>query len=65
MLTDHEIETIVVNGLNSLPVSDKRVLVIISRSHSHHAAALVFRLMTKHLLPRAPVDFLVAARIRR
>jgi nickel-dependent lactate racemase len=61
MLTDHEIETIVVNGLNSLPVSDKRVLVIIPDHTRTMPLPLFFRLMTKHLLPRArAVDFLVA-----
>ncbi len=61
MLTDHEIETIVVNGLNSLPLSDKRVLVIIPDHTRTMPLPTFFRLMVKHLLPRArAVDFLVA-----
>jgi nickel-dependent lactate racemase len=61
MLTDNEIETIVVNGLNSLSVSDKRVLVIIPDHTRTMPLPLFFRLITKHLLPRVrAIDFLVA-----
>ncbi len=61
MLTEFEIETIVANGLNSLPLTDKRVLVLIPDHTRTMPLPLFFRLITKHLLPRVrAIDFLVA-----
>ena len=61
MLNDAEIETIVAEGLNSLSLNDKRVLVIIPDATRTMPLPLFFRLIAKHLLPCvAALDFLVA-----
>jgi nickel-dependent lactate racemase len=61
MLTDSRIESIIVHGLESLPLADKRVLVIIPDQTRTMPLPLFFRLLTRHLLPRVrAVDFLVA-----
>ncbi len=61
MLNDAEIETIVAEGLGSLNLNDKRVLVIIPDATRTMPLPLFFRLIAKHLLPRvAALDFLVA-----
>jgi nickel-dependent lactate racemase len=60
-LTDAQIEAIVARGLESLPLDGKRVLVIIPDHTRTMPLPLFFRLLTKHLQPRArAVDFLVA-----
>src|SRR5512141_1789192 len=61
MLTERQIETIIVDGLNSLNVNDKRVLVIIPDATRTMPLPLFFRLITQQLLPRVrALDFLVA-----
>jgi nickel-dependent lactate racemase len=61
MLKDKEIEAIVAEGLNSLALNDKRVLVIIPDATRTMPLPLFFRLIAKHLLPRVKaLDFLVA-----
>ncbi|HZY42897.1 MAG TPA: lactate racemase domain-containing protein, partial [Anaerolineae bacterium] len=61
MLKDTEIEAIVADGLNSLALSDKRVLVIIPDATRTIPLPLFFRLIVKHLQSRVTaVDFLVA-----
>ncbi|HEY4688525.1 MAG TPA: lactate racemase domain-containing protein [Anaerolineae bacterium] len=61
MLTDSRIESIIVQGLDSLPLAGKRVLVIIPDHTRTMPLPLFFRLLTRHLLPRVrAVDFLVA-----
>ncbi len=61
MLTEQEIEKIVVNSLNSLPINDQRVLVIIPDATRTMPLPLFFRLIVKHLRPRVKaLDFLVA-----
>lgn len=61
MLNEHDIETIIVAGLNSLPLENKRVLVIIPDHTRTMPLPLFFRLIVKHLRSRVQaVDFLVA-----
>jgi len=61
MLTDSQIETIIAQGLASLPLTGKRVLIIIPDHTRTMPLPLFFRLLTRHLLGRATaVDFLVA-----
>lgn len=61
MLTEEQIETIVADGLNSLAVNDKRVLVIIPDATRTMPLPLFFRLIAQQLLPRVKaLDFLVA-----
>lgn len=61
MLTEGQIETIVAEGLNSLAVNDKRVLVIIPDATRTMPLPLFFRLIAQQLLPRVQaLDFLVA-----
>lgn len=61
MLNDAEIETIVAEGLASLNLNDKRVLVIIPDATRTMPLPLFFRLIAKHLQPRVrALDFLVA-----
>jgi nickel-dependent lactate racemase len=61
MLTEPEIESIVVAGLNSLPLTGQRVLVIIPDHTRTMPLPQFFRLIMKHLLPRVKtVDYLVA-----
>jgi nickel-dependent lactate racemase len=61
MLTDQQIETMVADGLNSLAVNDKRVLVIIPDATRTMPLPLFFRLIAQHWLPRVKaLDFLVA-----
>ena len=60
MLTENEIEAIVAEGLDSLALNAKRVLVIIPDATRTMPLPLFFRLIAKHLLPRvAALDFLV------
>ncbi len=61
MLPENEIETIVADGLNSLPVNERRVLVIIPDATRTMPLPLFFRLIVKHLRSRVKaLDFLVA-----
>ncbi len=61
MLTEEQIETIVAEGLNSLAVNDKRVLVIIPDATRTMPLPLFFKLIAQQLLPRVKaLDFLVA-----
>lgn len=61
MLTERQIETIVADGLNSLALNDKRVLVIIPDATRTMPLPLFFRLIAQQLLPRVKaLDFLVA-----
>ncbi len=61
MLSDKEIEAIGANGLSSLALTDKRVLVIIPDATRTMPLPLFFRLIVKHLRPRVKaLDFLVA-----
>lgn len=61
MLAEPEIESIVADGLNSLPLAGKRVLVIIPDHTRTLPLPLFFRLITKCLLSRvAALDYLVA-----
>ncbi len=61
MLTENEIETVVADGLNSLPVNAQRVLVIIPDATRTMPLPLFFRLIVKHLRSRVKaLDFLVA-----
>ena len=60
-LTDRELESVVSDGLGSLPVDGRRVLVIIPDGTRTMPMPLVFTLLEKHLGPRvAALDFLVA-----
>jgi len=60
-LTDLEIESRVVAGLDSLPLAGKRVLVIIPDRTRTIPIPLFFRCLTDYLLPRVrAVDFLIA-----
>src|SRR5512136_2240972 len=61
MLTETEIEKIIADHLNSLPLTNKRVLVIIPDATRTMPLPLFFRLIVKHLRQRVTaVDFLVA-----
>jgi nickel-dependent lactate racemase len=61
MLTDSQIETIIAQGFAGLPLSGKRVLIIIPDHTRTMPLPLFFRLITRHLQGRASaVDFLVA-----
>ena len=61
MLTEPEIEEIIVGSLDSLALARQRVLVIIPDHTRTIPLPLFFRLIVKHLRPRAKsVDFLVA-----
>ena len=60
-LTESQIEEIVAHGLNSLPLSGQRLLVIIPDRTRTIPLPLFFRLITRYTLPHArSVDFLVA-----
>jgi nickel-dependent lactate racemase len=61
MLTEQEIEKIIADNLNSLPLTNKRVLVIIPDATRTMPLPLFFRLIARHLRQRVKaVDFLVA-----
>lgn len=61
MLTEGQVETIVADGLNSLALNDKRVLIIIPDATRTMPLPLFFRLIAQQLLPRVKaLDFLVA-----
>lgn len=61
MLTESQIEEIISKGIESLNANGKRVLIIIPDGTRTMPMPLFFRLLTKHLQPRAKqVDFLVA-----
>lgn len=61
MLNGHDIETIIVAGLNSLPLENKRVLIIIPDHTRTMPLPLFFRLIVRHLRSRVKaIDFLVA-----
>lgn len=61
MLTEQQIETIVVDGLNTVTWNHQRVLVIIPDATRSIPLPLFFRLIAKHLRPRVgALDFLVA-----
>lgn len=60
-LSDLEIESILAEGLDSLPLANKRVLVIIPDATRTMPLPLFFRLLVKHLRPRArAITFLIA-----
>jgi lactate racemase len=60
-LTDFEIESIIASSLDSLPLTGKRVLVIIPDHTRTIPIPLFFRCLTDYLLPRVrTVDFLIA-----
>ena len=60
-LTEEEVERILVEGLEKLPLAGKRVLVIVPDQTRTMPLPMFFRLLTRHLRPRAKnVDFLVA-----
>ena len=61
MLSEPEIEKIIADSLNSLPLTNQRVLVIIPDATRTMPLPLFFRLITRHLRQRVKaVDFLVA-----
>lgn len=63
MLTDSAIESIIANGLSTLPLKGRRVLVIIPDGTRTMPLPLFFRLLVKHLRETAHVrgvDFIVA-----
>jgi lactate racemase len=60
-LADSAVEEIIVQGLAALPLDGQRVLVLVPDGTRTFPMPLYFRLLTRHLLPRArAVDFLVA-----
>jgi lactate racemase len=60
-LSDDQIESVVVMGLDSLKLSGKRVLVIIPDSTRTMPLPLFFRLITRHLISKAKkLDFMIA-----
>src|SRR5512134_3752746 len=60
-LTDTEVEQIVAGGLADLPLNGKRVLILIPDSTRTMPLPLFFRLLVKHLRPRASaITFLIA-----
>ncbi len=61
VLSQAQIEAIIEQGLGALPLDNQRVLVLIPDATRSMPMPLFFRLVTKHLLPRArAVNFLVA-----
>ncbi|HZQ08627.1 MAG TPA: lactate racemase domain-containing protein [Anaerolineae bacterium] len=61
ILTNQEIESIVGEGLASLPLNGKRVLILIPDSTRTIPLPLFFRLLIKYLRPRvAAITFLIA-----
>jgi lactate racemase len=61
VLSDSEIEKIVLDGLETLELRGKRVLVIVPDPTRTMPVPLFFRLLTRHIRERAKrVDFLVA-----
>lgn len=61
LLSESEVEKIVVKGLENLPLAGKRVLVIVPDPTRTMPVPLFFRLLTKHLTHRSSrIDFLVA-----
>ena len=61
LLSDAEVEQIVIQGLNSLPLKGKRVLVIVPDSTRTMPVPLFFRLLVRHLKDQVKkLDFLVA-----
>ena len=61
MLNEQEIEKIIADSLNSLPLMNKRVLAIIPDATRTMPLPLFFRLIVRHLRQRVKaVDFLVA-----
>src|SRR5512133_1238932 len=60
-LTEDQVEAIIVEGLESLPLTGKRVVVIIPDGTRTMPMPLFFRLLTGHLLGKVKqLDFLVA-----
>jgi nickel-dependent lactate racemase len=60
-LTEEQAESIVVQGLDSLNLTGKRVLVIIPDSTRTMPLPMFFRMITSHLLGKASqLDFMVA-----
>jgi nickel-dependent lactate racemase len=60
-LTEDQVEAIIVQGLESLPLTGKRVVVIIPDGTRTMPMPLFFRLLTGHLLGKVKqLDFLVA-----
>lgn len=60
-LTEEALEAIIAQGLASLPLDGRRVLILIPDGTRTMPLPLFFRLLTRHLLPRVrAVDFLVA-----
>ena len=61
LLSESEVEKIVVKGLESLPLAGKRVLVIVPDTTRTMPVPLFFRLIAQHLKGQAKkLDFLVA-----
>jgi nickel-dependent lactate racemase len=61
MLTESQIETIVAQGIASIDVRDKKVLVIVPDRTRTMPMPLFFRLLTQYLLPEvAALDFMIA-----
>lgn len=60
-LSDSQIESIIVDGLDTLALNGKRVLVLVPDSTRTMPLPLFFRLLVKHLRPRArAIAFLIA-----
>lgn len=60
-LSDSQIEQRIAYGLDTLPLTDKRVLVIVPDGTRTMPLPLYFRLLVKHLRPRAKeIAFLIA-----
>jgi nickel-dependent lactate racemase len=61
MLSEQEIDKLIADSLNRLPLNDRRVLVIIPDATRTMPLPLFFRSIVQHLRPRVKaVDFLVA-----
>jgi lactate racemase len=60
-LTDHETEEIITRGLDGLPLDGRRVLILIPDGTRTMPLPLFFRLLVRHLRPRArALTFLIA-----
>src|SRR5881227_1930539 len=61
MLTESQIEQIVADGIASIDVHDKKVLIIVPDRTRTMPMPLFFRLLTKYLLPQVKaLDFMIA-----
>lgn len=60
-LSENEVEEVIAQGLATLPLEGKRVLILIPDATRTFPMPLYFKLLVRHLQPRvAAVDFLVA-----